>query len=83
MNRRQRAERMVEREASQVCPAIEKYITIGELAERLALSEETVRRIVMKEPGVLCIERKRKTLYRIPESVAERIVRRSTILAAG
>jgi hypothetical protein len=64
---------------------IEQHITIAELAARLSCSVEKTRMLVMKEPGVACFRRdakkgdKRapKTMYRIPESVAERIVRRT------
>jgi hypothetical protein len=59
---------------------IEQCITIAILARRLAMSPEKARRIVMSEPGVLKFEGRRKAMYRIPESVAERIVRRATTL---
>ena len=62
---------------------IEKHYTINELAERLTMSFERTRQLVMDEPGVLRIaakthgERRTRTMYRIPESVIERILRRS------
>lgn len=62
---------------------IEKHYTINELAKRLTMSFERTRQLVMDEPGVLRIaaqthgERRTRTMYRIPESVIERILRRS------
>ena len=65
---------------------IEQYFTIKELAERLKTSLEKTRLMVKDEPGVLRIlpepshgktKTRPKTMYRIPESVIERIVRRS------
>jgi hypothetical protein len=65
---------------------IEQYFTIKELAERLKTSLEKTRLMVKDEPGVLRIlpepthgktKTRPKTMYRIPESVVERILRRS------
>jgi hypothetical protein len=65
---------------------IEQYFTIKELAERLKTSLEKTRLKIKDEPGVLCIlpepshgktKTRPKTMYRIPESVVERILRRS------
>jgi hypothetical protein len=63
---------------------IEKYFTINDLSERLSMSLERTRLMVKDEPGVLRItpppsglKRRSKTMYRIPESVVERILRRS------
>ena len=55
----------------------------NELAERLTMSFERTRQLVMDEPGVLRIaaQTARRASnpdhYRIPESVIERILRRS------
>jgi len=65
---------------------IEQYFTIKELAERLKTSTEKTRQMIKDEPGVLRIlpepshgktKTRPKTMYRIPESVVERILRRS------
>ena len=65
---------------------IEQYFTIKELAERLKTSSSKTRLMVKDEPGVLCIlpepslgkkKTRPKAMYRIPESVVERILRRS------
>ena len=65
---------------------IEQYFTIKELAERLKTSLEKTRLMVKDEPGVLRIlpepshgktKTRPKPMYRIPESVVERILRRS------
>lgn len=64
--------------------ALEKHYTINELAEQLGMSFGKVRLLVMHEPGVLKFnlpQRKpmarTRTMYRIPESVIQRILRRS------
>ena len=54
--------------------ADEVFLTVAEVAERLKINEETVRRIFLKEPGVLviCFPRRGRRVYRtlrIPESV--------------
>jgi hypothetical protein len=65
---------------------IEQYFTINDLAEILKTSLEKTRLMIKDEPGVLRIlpettgtkkKSRPKTMYRIPESVIERIVRRS------
>jgi hypothetical protein len=63
---------------------IERHFTIKEIAALLKLSLEKTRKMVMHEPGVLKIAPEgkrgkpaRQLLYRIPESVLERILRRS------
>ncbi len=67
---------------------IEKHYTINELCELLNMSFSRVRVLVKDEPGVLrfAAEGKRgpgrPTMYRIPESVAQRILRRSANPAA-
>jgi hypothetical protein len=62
---------------------IERHYTINELAEVLRMSFERVRLLVKDEPGVLRFSqapkqgaRRRRTMYRIPESVVQRILRR-------
>ena len=67
----------------------EKHYTINEIAEMLSMSFERARQLVKDEPGVLRFApqgklgtRGRRTMYRIPESVVQRIVRRSTNPAA-
>lgn len=61
----------------------EKYYTISEVSELLKMSLERVRQLFMKEPGVLLFKPEsrngkpsRRTMYRIPESVLQRILRR-------
>ena len=60
----------------------ERHFSPAELAELWSLSEDTIRRMFEREPGVLIFEnaarnpnRRRRTL-RIPQSVAERVYRR-------
>ena len=52
----------------------ETCLTVAEVAERLKVNEETVRRLFLNEPGVIviCYPRKGVRVYRtlrIPESV--------------
>lgn len=59
------------------------YLTVTEVAERLKVNEETVRRLFFSEPGVLiiCFPRKGRRIYRtlrIPESVFRRVLTRFT-----
>jgi excisionase family DNA binding protein len=61
----------------------EECLTVAEVAERLKLNEETVRRLFMAEPGVIVIYRPRKgrrqyRTLRIPEHVFQRVVMRFT-----
>lgn len=61
----------------------EKCLTVVEVAERLKLNEETVRRLFLHEPGVIVIYRPRKgrrqyRTLRIPEHVFQRVVARFT-----
>lgn len=61
----------------------EQHYSPQELAAKWGWSDETVRRVVKEEPGVLKLERPSRrvgrkltrhyTTYRIPYSVAERI----------
>jgi hypothetical protein len=57
----------------------EKHYSVSEVAAMWGLSDDSIRRLFAKEPGVLVIgseerlhKRKRKTL-RIPESVLKRV----------
>lgn len=62
---------------------IERCYTINDLCEILKMSFSRVRALVKDEPGVLRFASEgkrapgRPTMYRIPESVVERILRRS------
>ena len=54
----------------------EKHYHIGELAGLWGLGRETVRKMLIDEPGVLRVRMGRKkvhTTYSVPESVARRI----------
>jgi hypothetical protein len=54
----------------------EKHYTISDLKVHWAMGRETVRRLVMNEPGVVKIrlgKKKANTTYSVPESVARRI----------
>jgi hypothetical protein len=60
--------------------SMERHFSVAQIAERWALSEDTVRRLFENEPGVLVIEpprrrytRRRYRTLRIPESVVERV----------
>jgi hypothetical protein len=60
-----------------------KHYTVNEIAELWNLSDDAVRKIFEKEPGVLLIgdqkprvRRRRYTTLRIPEFVVERVHRR-------
>ena len=64
----------------------ESCLTVAEVAERLKVNEETVRRLFLNEPGVIviCCPRKGTRVYRtlrIPESVYLRVVTRFTKVA--
>ena len=67
---------------------IEKYFTISELAKILRMSFERVRCMVKNEPDVLRFapespaKGRTRIMYRIPESVVQRILRRSGNKAA-
>lgn len=63
---------------------IEKHYTIAELAKLMHMSFERMRQLVMNEPGVIRLTHPtddgrpaRRTMYRVPESVVERILRRN------
>lgn len=60
-----------------------KHYTVGEIAELWNLSDDAVRKIFGKEPGVLLlgeagptIRKRRYTTLRIPQDVVERVHRR-------
>ena len=62
---------------------VELHYTVAEIAEKWKLSEDAIRRLFEKEPGVLVLGRdgqasgrRRYTTLRIPESVAARVHRR-------
>ena len=61
----------------------EAYLTVAEVAGRLKINEETVRRMFVNEPGVIVLYRPRKgrrqyRTVRIPERVLERVLTRFT-----
>lgn len=61
----------------------EECLTVSEVAERLKVNEETVRRLFISEPGVIMIYRPRKgrrqyRTLRIPEHVFYRVLSRFT-----
>lgn len=60
-----------------------RHYTVGEIAALWSLSDDAVRKIFEKEPGVLAISdtrptirKRRYTTLRIPEDVAVRVHRR-------
>ena len=62
------------------------FLTVVDVAERLKINEETVRRLFLNEPGVviICFPRKGKRVYRtvrIPEAVFQRVVTRLSRVA--
>jgi len=66
---------------------METHYSVAQVAAQWGLSEDTLRRLFEKEPGVLVIEprrgrfsRRRYRTLRIPESVAERVHRRLSIV---
>jgi hypothetical protein len=66
--------------------ANEVFLTVAEVAERLKLDTETVRRLFLNEPDVvvICFPRKGRRVYRtlrIPERVFQRVLTRFTRLA--
>jgi hypothetical protein len=57
----------------------EHVFTVAELAEKLQVKSDTIRRMFLHEPGVIviCFPRKGRRVYRtvrIPESVARRVL---------
>lgn len=60
---------------------LERHLTVEELAEKWAMSEDFVRKLFQNEPGVVVFHRARpgRRVYRtvrIPESVAQRVYQR-------
>ncbi|MDO8430782.1 MAG: hypothetical protein Q7S58_00080 [Candidatus Binatus sp.] len=63
--------------------AFERHFTVEELAEVWAMSEDFVRRLMLREPGVVVFFRQQpgRRVYRtlrIPASVASRVHQRMT-----
>ncbi|MFB3777140.1 MAG: hypothetical protein ACE141_05990 [Bryobacteraceae bacterium] len=65
--------------------ALERHLSVKELAEAWSLDESTIRRLFQDQPGVLKIGKSGRrdgkrdyTTYRIPESVARRVHRERT-----
>jgi transcriptional regulator GlxA family with amidase domain len=63
---------------------LERHLTVADLASLWNLSEDTIRRLFLDEPGVVTIRRSRRRArvyrsIRIPESVARRVHERLTI----
>ncbi len=56
-----------------------RVFTPKEIAERWKVSDETVKRIFLLEPGVMRIQRCSIVLLRIPEGVLLRLERRMTV----
>jgi hypothetical protein len=57
----------------------EKHYRIGDLAEMWCLERETIRKMLLHEPGVIKVRMGRRKIhatYSVPASVAERIHRR-------
>lgn len=64
----------------------QEYLTVAEVAERLKLNEETIRRLFVNEPGVvvICFPRKGRRVYRtlrIPQQVLQRVIAKFTKVA--
>ena len=63
-------------------PALERHYTVAELSRLWFFSENTIRRLFIKEPGVVKIARPQTRLkrgytsMRIPERIAQRVHRR-------
>lgn len=81
-------ERVTEEPAPTRAPSapVDQCLTVAEIAERLKLDPETVRRLFSHEPGVIviCIPKKGRRVYRtlrIPEPVFRRVVTRFTQVA--
>lgn len=57
------------------------FLTVQDVADRLKVNEETVRRLFVDEPGVvvLCFPKRGRRVYRtlrIPETVFRRVITR-------
>jgi hypothetical protein len=64
----------------------ERHLTVAEIAERLKVKPDTVRRLFVKEPGVVIITfpKKGRRAYRtlrVPVHVYERVLTRLTQIA--
>ncbi len=74
-------------EATVGVPALERHYTVAELSKLWFFSENTIRRLFTKEPGVVKIARPETRLkrgytsMRIPERIAQRVHRRLQGLA--
>lgn len=72
----------VERQSTLGPLALERHYTVAELARLWFFSENTIRRLFNKEPGVVKIARPQTrakrgyTSIRIPERIAQRVHRR-------
>ena len=72
----------VEQQATLGVPALERHYTVAELSRLWFFSENTIRRLFTKEPGVVKIARPQTRLkrgytsMRIPERIAQRVHRR-------
>jgi hypothetical protein len=67
--------------------AEEHFLTLADVATRLKVNEDTVRRLFIDEPGVvvICFPKKGKRVYRtlrIPERVFQRVLTRLTRVSA-
>jgi hypothetical protein len=69
----------VDRQATLYSPALERHYTVAQLAKLWFFSENTIRRLFSKEPGVVKIAHPRTrskrgyTSIRIPERIAQRV----------
>ena len=69
----------VEPQATLGVPALERHYTVAELSRLWFFSENTIRRLFTKEPGVVKIARPQTRLkrgytsMRIPERIAQRV----------
>jgi hypothetical protein len=64
----------------------DRFFTLQDVAARLQVNEDTVRRLFINEPGVvvICFPRLGRRVYRtlrIPERVLERVLTRLTKVA--
>ena len=62
------------------------FLTVADVAERLKLNDETVRRLFVNGPGVvvICFPKRERRVYRtlrIPEKVFQRVLTRFTTAA--
>jgi hypothetical protein len=69
--------------APQIVDTNDVFLTVADVAERLKVNDETVRRLFLHEPGVvvICFPRRGRRVYRtlrIPERVFQRVLTRFT-----